>query len=500
MKEIRLSATASLGHLKPGTFTAIVANCAEKDISQLNIENLGTELSAWFRQALSVLSKKRAPELFPCAVGKDGSCHVGFYNLANYRQMPIDEGYRTIGARIISDLKTTGGQLCRVHSVGEDAEEFLPQIGEGILLGSYEFDRYRKSEAKERASIELIAQPQRLASLRKQLEAIRCVTDAQNFVRDLVNEPPASMGPKRFIAEAQALARECELKFQVLLPPRLEKEGYHGILAVGRGADEAPAMLILRYQAKKRTAPTVALVGKAVMFDAGGYCLKQAKDMWHMKGDMAGGAAVLGAMRAVASLGAPVNVLGIIPCAKNLISAGAYVPGDVIRFKNGKTVHVTNTDAEGRLLLADALIRAGEEKASVIVDVATLTGSVVRALGPAIAGVMGNHRELVEAIIDAGQKVGEAFWELPLVEEYKAQLKSAVADLDNVGQSPNAGAIIGGLFLQEFVPTATPWAHLDIAGPFLTEKPWRYYSPGATGFATRTLIRWVREESQRLSN
>jgi leucyl aminopeptidase len=209
--------------------------------------------------------------------------------------------------------------------------------------------------------------------------------------------------------------------------------------------------------------------------------------MWEMKGDMSGGAAVLAAMQAIGKLKPPVNVIGIVPAAENSPDANAQRPGDIFRAKNGKTIMVDNTDAEGRLILTDGLFVAGQEKATHIVDAATLTGACVRALGPSIAGIMGNSPELIDAVVASGRNHGESYWELPLPEEYKEMLKSPYADINNIGGAV-AGASTAGLFLQEFVPEDTAWAHLDIAGPFLMEKNWKYYEPGGVGFGTKTMV------------
>jgi leucyl aminopeptidase len=209
--------------------------------------------------------------------------------------------------------------------------------------------------------------------------------------------------------------------------------------------------------------------------------------MWEMKGDMSGGAAVMYAMKAIGKLKPELNVTGIVTTAENSPDANAQLPGDIFYAKNGKSIMVDNTDAEGRLVLTDGLYLAGAEKATHIIDIATLTGAVVRALGMSIAGIMGNNSQLIQSVIQSGQNHGEEYWQLPLPVEYKELLKTPCADLNNIG-GPVGGAITAGLFLQEFVPENTAWAHLDIAGPFLVEKPWKYYEAGAVGFGLKTLV------------
>jgi leucyl aminopeptidase len=247
-------------------------------------------------------------------------------------------------------------------------------------------------------------------------------------------------------------------------------------------------MVILRHVPKRESQETIALVGKGITFDSGGISLKPGDHMWEMKGDMAGAAAVLLSMRALGRLRPDVKVVGILCCAENLPDGGAQRPGDVFTAKNGKSVMVDNTDAEGRLVLIDGLARAGEEGATHVVDVATLTGAVVRALGPSVAGVMGTDPDLVRRVIRSGENNGEAFWELPLVDEYVESLETPYADLNNIAAGGLAGAITAGLFLREFVPEGTAWAHLDIAGPMFREKDWKYYAPGAIGFGVKTLV------------
>jgi leucyl aminopeptidase len=229
-------------------------------------------------------------------------------------------------------------------------------------------------------------------------------------------------------------------------------------------------------------------VGKGITFDSGGISLKPGDKMWEMKGDMAGAAAVLYSMRAIGKLSPDVKVVGILCLAENMPDANAQRPGDIFTAKNGKSVMVDNTDAEGRLVLSDGLIRAGEEGATHIVDIATLTGAIVRALGPSVAGVLGTDRELVRRLIRSGENHGEAFWEMPLVEEYRDGLKTPYADLNNIAPGGAGGAITAALFLREFVPEKTAWAHLDIAGPMFRDKDWKYYEAGSLAFGVKTLV------------
>jgi len=268
----------------------------------------------------------------------------------------------------------------------------------------------------------------------------------------------------------------------------LKARGYMGLLRVGQGSTHPPRMVILRHAPRKPSPETLALVGKGITFDSGGISLKPGDKMWEMKGDMAGAAAVLLTMRALGRIAPDLNVVGILCCAENFPDANAQRPGDIFTAKNGKSIMVDNTDAEGRLVLTDGLARAGEEGATHVLDIATLTGAVVRALGPSVAGVMGTDRELIQRIVRSGENHGELFWELPLVEEYLESLKTPFADINNIAAGGLAGAITAGLFLREFVPEGVRWAHLDIAGPMFREKDWKYYEAGSLGFGVKTMV------------
>ncbi|HET8644274.1 MAG TPA: M17 family metallopeptidase, partial [Vicinamibacteria bacterium] len=264
--------------------------------------------------------------------------------------------------------------------------------------------------------------------------------------------------------------------------------GYMGCLRVGQGSSHPPCMAILRHVPEKPSAETLVLVGKGITFDSGGISLKPGERMWEMKGDMAGAAAVMYTMRALGRIKPEVKVVGILCCAENFPDANAQRPGDIFTARNGKSVMVDNTDAEGRLVLTDGLARAGEEGATHIVDIATLTGAVVRALGPSVAGIFGTDRDLVRRVIRSGENHGEAFWELPLVEEYREALKTPYADINNIAAGGLAGAVTAALFLREFVPENARWAHLDIAGPMFKDKDWKYYEPGAVAFGVKTMV------------
>jgi leucyl aminopeptidase len=374
---------------------------------------------------------------------------------------------------------------------GAEAAPLVGKAVEGAALGSYVFDRYRQEKdeffAKD-ASFTVLAHPDHEADAEARRARYLWVSENVNRARDLINEPANVVTPESIASLAGEIARELELEIEVLDPAALQTRGYQGILRVGAGSANPGRMVVLRHSPRKASKEVVALVGKGITFDTGGISLKPGDKMWEMKGDMAGAAAVLFAMRSLGKIRPDVKVVGILCCAENMPDAHAQRPGDIFVAKNGKSVMVDNTDAEGRLVLTDGLARAGEEGATHVVDIATLTGAVVRALGPSVAGVMGTDRDLVQRVIRSGENHGEPFWELPLVEEYRDSLKTPFADLNNIAAGGLAGAITAGLFLREFVPQGVAWAHLDIAGPMFKDKEWKYYDAGAIGFGVKTLV------------
>jgi leucyl aminopeptidase len=304
-----------------------------------------------------------------------------------------------------------------------------------------------------------------------------------------VNEPP-SVATARFIGEtAQRLCRGRGLSTEVWNKKKIEAMKLNGLLAVNRGSVDEPRFIVIRYRPPVKAKKRVALIGKGITFDSGGLSLKSGKGMETMKLDMAGGAAIIGAMSRLPEVEPAVEVTGYIPTTDNLPSGSAQKPGDIIRYLNGKTIEVLNTDAEGRLILADGLALAAKEKPDCMINLATLTGACVVALGTEVAGLFSNDQPLAEALLRAGKETGEKLWQLPLVKEYRDEIKSSVADMKNIGGS-YGGAITAALILQEFVDNI-PWAHLDIAGPAFAEKEMLLSPKGGTGFGVRTLLRFL---------
>ncbi len=399
---------------------------------------------------------------------------------------------RRAGARIRREAERERARRVAVYAgKTAPAPERLAALVEGFQLAGYRFDRYKAEPNGRRVrSLALVgdAMP-RPAELRETLDGVAAIGTQVFHARDLVNEPPSTGTPTFIATHARRLAKEIRgLEVDVWKPARMAREGLNGVLAVARGTHEEPRFIRIRY-APRGAKRKVALVGKGITFDSGGLSLKPPKSMETMKYDMAGGAAVLSTVAAAAALGLPVEITGYVPATENLPGHRAQKPGDLIRYQNGKSVEVLNTDAEGRLILADALVLASRTKPDAIVDLATLTGAARVALGNLYACILGTDQQLVDALVSAGRASGEPAWQLPLVPEYRDDIKSSVADLKNVGG--DAGTITAALFLQEFVD-GVPWAHLDIAGPAFTEKEVTLAPRGATGYGVRLLIEWLR--------
>jgi leucyl aminopeptidase len=374
---------------------------------------------------------------------------------------------------------------------GRAFEDGVQATVEGLLLGSYRFDRYKSSNGERPAVEEVVVlggQRADAKAARSALERGRIVAESQAWARDLVNTPALDLSPAQLATEAVSMAKEVGLVSKVWSDAELKRGGFGGIIGVGQGSVNPPRLIELRYEAGGKQAP-IALTGKGIAFDSGGLSIKDASGMESMKSDMGGAASILGAMRAIALLKPRVNVIAAIPSSENMPSGSAIRPGDVLRHRNGKTSEVLNTDAEGRLVLADALAYLAEGKPKVIVDTATLTGACMVALGEDLWGAMGNDRRLVRELLAAGEAAGEPGWELPLYEPYRRLIDSEVADVKNVGKRWG-GAITAGLFLREFVGDV-PWVHIDIAGPAFAERAGDYWPKGATGVPVRTLVRYV---------
>ena len=371
------------------------------------------------------------------------------------------------------------------------AADAVQAAAEGLGLGDYRFDRYRSKPEKGTGLSKVTVLGASKWPAKPMKDAVKraaIVVDAVCWARDLVNTPAGDMPPAEIAREAQRMARSVGLTCKVWNESQLSKGGFGGILGVGKGSVNPPRMIELSYTGAGSATP-IALTGKGIAFDSGGLSIKDAKGMETMKDDMGGAASILATMKAIARLKPKINVITAIPCSENMPSGSAQKPGDVITHRGGKTSEVLNTDAEGRLVLADALAFLTEQQPALIVDTATLTGACVVALGTSIAGAMGNDDALIRELIAAGQATGEPIWQLPLHADYRALIDSPVADIKNVGDRWG-GAITAAWFLAEFVGE-TPWCHLDIAGPAFSDRGTDLSPRGATGVPVRTLVKFV---------
>ena len=376
---------------------------------------------------------------------------------------------------------------------GKD-EETAARAVEGAFIALFDPDKYRTVEKEQKTVDRLVLAIHGgdLEALNRGVNAGRIVGEAINFTRDLANEPGAYMTPTDMAERARDIANEFGLNIDVLDEARMEQEGMGSLLSVEHGSEQPAKLIILKYTPPNFEGDTkelLALVGKGVTFDSGGISLKPGENMELMKYDMTVAATVMGAMRAIAQLKPSIPILGVAPCTENLPSGKATKPGDVVKAMTGKTIEIINTDAEGRLILADAIAYAKKLGATRIIDMATLTGAVSIALGDVNTAVLGTDQELIDEIISAGREVGEKFWQLPLDKEYSKQIKSDIADIKNVG-GRKAGTITAAAFIKEFAD-GVAWAHLDIAGTAWGDEAKPYRSKGPTGIAVRTLLRIV---------
>lgn len=428
------------------------------------------------------------------AMGKLPAARVLLTGLGKEKEFTIDKLRQASGksALYISGLSLTSFATT-LHQHLKPLNDAAQAVMEGSVLGLYRFDKYKTNNSEDGKKD--VTEITLLVADNKEEKAAwdgtykgKVLAEAANFTKDLVNEPSNNMTPSIMAETARILAENFKLKCQVLERDEMERLGMGSLLGVAKGSNEPPKFIILEYNGNKKEKPVV-LVGKAITFDSGGISIKPSENMEKMKSDMGGGAAVMGVFMAISALKLPVNVVGIIPVAENMPSGTAYKPGDVLRAMNGKTIEVISTDAEGRLILADALAYAKRYEPKAVVDIATLTGACVVALGRHASGLLGNDDKLKAMLKEAGERSFERVWELPLWEEYEDLLKSDVADMKNSG-AREAGTIAGGIFLKKF--TDYPWAHLDIAGTSYSSKDGGPYMPkGATGIGVRLLTKFL---------
>jgi leucyl aminopeptidase len=395
----------------------------------------------------------------------------------------------------------------RLASLLHHADEARPSISpreaaqataEGAVLGSYVFDELKtpdESAPSRRVSEFVVLETVEARALEMEAGATigAAIARGANLARTLGNLPGNIATPTYLAETGQAIARDYGMKATILGPDELRSEGMHALLAVSQGSEQEPRLIVLEHRRGAEGQRPIALVGKGLTFDSGGISIKPAQGMEEMKFDMCGGAAVLGAMQAIGELGLEVNVVGIVPCSENLLSGSSLKPGDIIRSHLGKSIEIINTDAEGRLILADALSYLRRFEPTAVVDAATLTGACVIALGHQASGAFGNDENLIEELRSMGDRVGERVWPLPMYPEYREQIKSEYADIKNSG-GRSAGAITAAWFLREFVGEYS-WVHLDIAGTAFGDGKLAYLTKGATGAPTRLMVEWVRSRA-----
>ena len=381
-------------------------------------------------------------------------------------------------------------------SIGNDSTALVEAAAEGLLLASYRYDRFLDKKTRDlrklpKTVILVIDAEGDKKGCEAAVEKAQKLCQAVLLTRDLVNAPGNIKSPDFLAEQARAAADKSTLEYKVLGKKELVREGCGALLGVAQGSAREPRLIILQHNGGKKGQAPVALVGKGVTFDSGGISLKPAEKMDEMKMDMGGGAAVIGTMLAASLLALPVNLVGIIPAVENMPSATAYRPGDILTSLSGQTIEVLNTDAEGRLILADALTYAKRYEPKLVIDLATLTGACIIALGHHATAVLGNDQQLVQSLLNAGERSGERLWQLPLWEDYDQQIKSNVADVKNTGGRP-AGTITAAAFLKKFADDFR-WAHLDIAGTAWCDQERSYTPKGGTGVGVRLLIDFLHD-------
>ena len=411
---------------------------------------------------------------------------------------------RRIGAWLVKAGNRIQAKTISIEDVlllkKETSESRAQAFAEGCLMAHHRFEAYKKpasslSDEKKKgvsvSSFEVWTHPQDEKAMGRGFKTGEVFAESTTLARELINTPACDMTPTRMAEEAKRIGKLPRLSVKIYDEKDIQKMGMGCYWAVAKGSIEPPRFIHLHYKPAGKIKKTIAIIGKGVTFDSGGLSLKTPPStMETMKDDMSGAAAMLGVMQALSTLQPSIEVHGISAVTENMPSGSAVKPGDIARSMNGKTVEILNTDAEGRLTLADAMTYALEQKPDLVIDFATLTGACVIALGELCSAILGNNQKLIDQLIACGKTAGENLWQLPLVEEYKEELKSSIADLKNVG-GRWGGTINGALFIQEFTDDKIPWAHIDIAGPSWTEKEQDYCTRGGTGHLTRTLLHFI---------
>jgi leucyl aminopeptidase len=385
-----------------------------------------------------------------------------------------------------------------LNLIPQEKDKIVQAVVEGAILGLYQYTPYKtvgREDIKEMEQLDIVAEGENYSVVEAAVKNAQIIVDGVYFARDLISAPSNEMTPSILAQKAGEVAQRKNVTCKVLDKAKMKKMGMNSLLGVASGSDEEPKFIILEYSGCSKSQAPIVLVGKGLTFDSGGISIKPAEKMDEMKSDMSGGAAVMGTIMVAADLRLPLNIIGLIPATENMPGGTAYKPGDILKSYSGKTIEVLNTDAEGRLILADALSYASKYKPAAIIDVATLTGACIIALGDDVIGMLGTDEKLKDKINKAAQTTGELVWELPLWESYSELIKSDIADYKNTGGRP-AGTITAAAFLSKFVGDF-PWVHLDIAGPAWCGKDKSYIPKGASGVAVRLLTEYLRNCAQK---
>lgn len=456
-----------------------------KTISALvskQMKNSGFSGDALQTLAFPTLDKIKAQRIILAGLGKASSLRVE--TLERAAASAVRTGTQAGAKRFATSVCATG----RTKET-----EFIHAIARGAAWGTYRFSTFKtKSKKAQQTSLTVAGKCKNAAAVRRALNEAESESAALLSTADLANLPGNIATPQKMANWSQKMAGETGLTCSILGKAELKKQKFNALLAVAAGSDTDAKIITLKYKGTNPQAKPIVLVGKTITFDSGGISLKPGKGMGWMLYDKCGGMAVLTAMQMVARLKPKQPVIGILTVAENMPGGGATRPGDIIKSRSGKTIEILNTDAEGRLALCDALDLALKHKPVAIVDLATLTGACIVALGHTASAIMGNNSRLTQKLIQAAEAGGERLWELPLWQEHRDDMKGTFADLQNIGKSGTAGTITAGAFLSEFVPNDIPWAHIDIAGTAWIESPKPWMDPGATLFGARTLIEWIR--------
>jgi len=413
------------------------------------------------------------------------------------------EKIRNAFARVLQQLRglniKEAAKAIDWHLLPNQKEKAVAAVAEGAILGQYQYTTYKtigREELKDMRRLEIIAETKDYPFIAEQIRKTRIITAAVYFARDLVTAPANEMTPTMMAVRARKIATKKNVSCRVLDKKKLKSLGMNALLGVASGSHQPPKLIILEYAGSKKGDAPIALVGKGLTFDSGGISIKPAEKMDEMKTDMSGGAAVMATIMAAAELRLPVNLVGLIPATENMPGGSALKPGDILRSYSGQTIEVLNTDAEGRLILADALSYAAKYQPAAIIDIATLTGACVVALGEDVIGMLGTDDQLKKEITEAATTSGEPVWELPLWDSYIELIKSDIADYKNSTGRP-AGTITAAAFLSKFVGKS-PWVHLDIAGPAWTTKDKAYIPKGASGVTVRLLVEFLQNRINKM--